>query len=163
MTNDCSVCLDEISQTTGSATMACGHSFHIGCLARWLNKMETCPYCRHEANEHERIEEDKEQDEDSEEDDDSLEDEEEDEGDDWVRGSSGNWITIRRRNRGAGVLDIPEYDDEAHAFWVFRRTMEMMESGAEITVNKELPKPEVVLPEIPHGYWDHLHNGYETD
>jgi hypothetical protein len=166
MTNDCSVCFDEISKTTGSATMACGHCFHIGCLSRWLNKNETCPYCRHEANEHERIEEDKEQDEDDDNEDDDESVDEEDDGEQWVRASSGHWITIRQRNRSAGILDIPEYDDEAHAFWVFRKTMEMMESGVEITVQKELPPPEVLIPETPYGYWDHFtdpHNGYETD
>jgi hypothetical protein len=165
MTHECSVCLDEITQATGSATMACGHCFHIKCIGRWLNNNETCPYCRHEANEHERIEEDKEED-DASEDDDEDDDSVESEGEQWVRASDGHWITIRQRNRRAGILDIPEYDGEAHAFWVFRKTMEMMESGLELTVQKELPKPEVLLPEIRHGYWDHLndpHNGYETD
>ena len=143
MTNECSVCLDEISQTTGSATMACGHCFHIGCLGRWLTKTETCPYCRHEANEHERIEEDKERDEESEyeEDNDSMDEEDENESYDgainnWIRGSSSRWINIRRNASPSAILDIPEYDDAAHALWVFRTTMDMLENGEEIRVPK---------------------------
>ena len=164
MTHDCSVCLEEISQTTGSSTMACGHSFHIRCLGTWLLQHETCPYCRHEANEHERINKELQDDESTE-----YEDEEEsveDEGEQWVRVGAGRWITIRRREQVQQPLAIPEYDEEAHAFWVFRKTMEILESGEELAAQKEIPQPAVVLPEIAHGYWDHLadpHDGYETD
>lgn len=41
--------------------MACSHSFHFGCLVKWFgsqadkNLHESCPCCRHEATEHERL------------------------------------------------------------------------------------------------------------
>ena len=63
---ECSICLTEINTTTGSATLCCTHTFHFGCLARWMLKNESCPNCRHEANEKERINEDEESETDSE-------------------------------------------------------------------------------------------------
>ena len=169
MTNECSVCLEEIALTTGSATMACGHCFHIGCLARWLTKNQSCPYCRHEANEHERINEDLEEDESTEYEEDSEEGDarDEDMGEQWVRVGTGRWITIRQRQQRQEPLAIPEYNEEAHALWVFRKTMEMLESGEELGAQKELPRPAIELPEIRYTYRDHLidphDGGYETD
>jgi hypothetical protein len=54
----------------------------------------------------------------------------------WIRGSSGRWINIRRNASPSAILDIPEYDDAAHALWVFRTTMDMLENGEEIRVPK---------------------------
>ena len=83
---DCAICFDAITAQTGSTTMACSHSFHFGCLVKWFGSQadkdlhESCPCCRHEATEHERLpegepeESDEESDEESEEDSDEESD-----------------------------------------------------------------------------------------
>ena len=38
---ECSICLD-----TTDVTLPCKHTFHGACLAKWLIKNPTCPYCR---------------------------------------------------------------------------------------------------------------------
>ena len=50
---ECSICFDEITASTGSTTLSCGHVFHFGCIAKWfLNADEqgpsTCALCRKE-------------------------------------------------------------------------------------------------------------------
>ena len=57
---DCTICFESINERTGSATLSCGHLFHFGCLARWILKNQTCPYCRHTANAFETIQHDEE-------------------------------------------------------------------------------------------------------
>jgi ankyrin repeat protein len=55
---DCSICYDEITVTTGRSVMSCGHEFHLGCIARWLQKPDgpgNCPCCRANPSEKERI------------------------------------------------------------------------------------------------------------
>lgn len=49
----CSICLNDITRETGVATLACGHSFHISCIAKWSSTPETstCPMCRHRLGE----------------------------------------------------------------------------------------------------------------
>lgn len=163
--SECSICFEQLAKATGSSTMACGHCFHIGCLARWLTKNETCPYCRHEANEHEKFQELI--DDESEEEYDDESDDEEEHGEDWIRVARGRWITVAQRDSQIQNLNIPEYDAEAHALWVFRKTMELLESGEEIQVQKEVPKlnTQITLPTLREGYYDHLaypHDGYET-
>jgi len=44
---ECSICTEAISETTSSARMTCGHTFHFGCLATWATTAQTCPMCRH--------------------------------------------------------------------------------------------------------------------
>jgi hypothetical protein len=57
----CAICFDDITQATGRVELSCSHSFHYGCLTNWFgNQMskdieESCPCCRHVANEHERL------------------------------------------------------------------------------------------------------------
>jgi hypothetical protein len=47
---ECSICLDAIvMETTGSVSMACGHTYHMSCISRWLTTTPTCPTCRHNA------------------------------------------------------------------------------------------------------------------
>ena len=46
---DCVVCTESL--TSGSKVLrlpACGHLFHEHCVLQWLNKHNTCPFCRHE-------------------------------------------------------------------------------------------------------------------
>lgn len=130
--HNCSICLDDILQSTGSATLSCGHQFHIGCLGRWLVKNESCPYCRHEANDKEKIAEDQEDDDieyDSEyEDDDEEEDDYPHYTSIWRWSGPGNMMTLEI------LKPIPEYNEEEHALWVFRKTMEMLENEEPIQV-----------------------------
>jgi hypothetical protein len=44
----CSICLEDIDPTKGSATMMCGHQFHYNCIFKWnfTQQGDTCPLCR---------------------------------------------------------------------------------------------------------------------
>ena len=44
---DCSICYEDITPATGHSTLSCNHTFHIGCMARWIGESSTCPMCRH--------------------------------------------------------------------------------------------------------------------
>ena len=83
-------------------------------------KNDSCPNCRHEANENERIAEN-EHDSDTE-----SEYESTDYDDDGSEAS----------------LEIPEFDEEDHAFWVFRTTLQMAETGQSL-------EPQGILPQVP--------------
>jgi hypothetical protein len=58
---ECPICFEAITEDTGVVKMACKHSFHFCCLGTWfshqfVNKQkESCPCCRHEAGEKERL------------------------------------------------------------------------------------------------------------
>lgn len=43
---DCAVCYEKVSDSTGHCTLSCKHSFHIACLTRWSNENPSCPMCR---------------------------------------------------------------------------------------------------------------------
>lgn len=45
--DDCAVCYENVSESTGHCTLSCKHSFHIACLTRWSNENPNCPMCRH--------------------------------------------------------------------------------------------------------------------
>ena len=45
--NDCPICYESITQTTGCCVLSCSHSFHIKCLTQWTSDASTCPMCRH--------------------------------------------------------------------------------------------------------------------
>lgn len=56
---ECSICTDLITAETGQATLACSHTFHLGCIGRWSTQGATnCPLCRAELGEKEVIEDD---------------------------------------------------------------------------------------------------------
>jgi len=116
--------MNDITKETGIYTTSCGHSFHLRCAVGWLcqnNEKDTCPMCRHEFGDLERLPESDDVDaEDEEEDEDEDEDEEELEE------------------------EIPAFDDGAHALWVMRKTFEMLDDGLSIT-SDEPPLP----PQIP--------------
>lgn len=45
MAVECCICLDDI-ENVDAVKMKCGRLFHEDCLLKWLNKSETCPWCR---------------------------------------------------------------------------------------------------------------------
>lgn len=54
----CPICMDAIvSHVTGETITSCGHSFHFQCLFSWMSAgtRKTCPVCRAEPSEKERI------------------------------------------------------------------------------------------------------------
>ena len=131
---ECSICLAALDKSL--ATLSCGHHFHLGCIGRWVLKNESCPLCRHEMEEHEKIAEDAD-DEESEFEYDDEGSEGSDESDDvpatnWAR-VNGHWVEVNEGDK----YHIPEFDLEAHAFWVMRNTFEMLESGQEVSVSTE--------------------------
>jgi len=44
--DDCAVCYEKVSESTGHCTLSCKHSFHIACLTRWSVETPNCPMCR---------------------------------------------------------------------------------------------------------------------
>jgi len=58
---ECAICFEVVSEETGFVQMSCKHQFHFCCLGAWfssqfVNKQnESCPCCRHEATEKERL------------------------------------------------------------------------------------------------------------
>jgi hypothetical protein len=54
----CPICMDAIvARVTGETRTSCGHSFHFQCLVAWMSvgTRKTCPVCRAEPSEKERI------------------------------------------------------------------------------------------------------------
>lgn len=142
-TLECSICCDEIG--CARATLACNHTFHLGCIGRWILKNESCPMCRRAMEEKERIAEDAEGDEESEEewddDGDDEDDEEDDDGEEndnrslfWRRIGPGHWVVVKN------PLQIPEFDEEAHALWVMRKTFEMAEDSGSVEAGGVQPQ-----------------------
>ena len=53
---DCSICFEALTASTGHCTLGCSHTFHLACIARWTNhSSSSCPLCRKELSETERI------------------------------------------------------------------------------------------------------------
>ncbi len=56
---ECSICTDPITDQTGQVKLACSHTFHLGCIGRWMTRgASNCPMCRTDLGEKEVIEED---------------------------------------------------------------------------------------------------------
>lgn len=54
----CPICMDAIlARVTGETRTSCGHIFHFQCLFSWMSAgtRKTCPVCRAEPSEKERI------------------------------------------------------------------------------------------------------------
>lgn len=57
---ECSICFDDITASTGSTTLSCGHVFHFSCIAKWFvnscgESASTCALCRKEMGETEDL------------------------------------------------------------------------------------------------------------
>ena len=46
--DDCSICYESITASTGHCTLGCAHTFHLACLSRWAQNTASCPLCRKE-------------------------------------------------------------------------------------------------------------------
>lgn len=53
--SECPICYEAINKDTGVSTLACSHSYHLKCIATWLSNNDSCPCCRKEVNEHEKL------------------------------------------------------------------------------------------------------------
>lgn len=53
--DDCSICYDSITALTGHCTLGCAHTFHLSCISRWAQNTASCPLCRKELGETERL------------------------------------------------------------------------------------------------------------
>ena len=54
MSDECSICLDEIAvATTGCVQLSCSHKYHLGCISTWYQKNASCPECRSKPSEKE--------------------------------------------------------------------------------------------------------------
>lgn len=119
---ECSICFETIDERTGSARLSCGHLYHFGCLARWVLKNKTCPYCRHQTNVYETIHSD------SESEDESAFDEESQTMEEptlrWVRVGPGHWRVF-----DDAIAQLPDFSEEDHAFWAFRDLFGSLESS----------------------------------
>lgn len=46
--NECSICIEPITDSQETKTTACGHTFHKDCYRSWILQNTSCPVCRHE-------------------------------------------------------------------------------------------------------------------
>lgn len=46
---ECSVCFEVMGGACPTRKLACGHSFHHGCIKEWLQRRASCPLCKAEA------------------------------------------------------------------------------------------------------------------
>jgi len=54
--DDCSICFETITASTGHCTLGCSHTFHTACIGKWtINSTPSCPLCRKELGETEII------------------------------------------------------------------------------------------------------------
>ena len=99
-TNDCSICLEEITASTGKTVLGCGHEFHLRCTVQWFGSQKgeasTCPFCRKESGHLDDLPSvaemgDGVSDGDSDNDGDWIEEEEVVTRMTWVRQSTGHW------------------------------------------------------------------------
>ena len=52
---ECSICLDAITSDTGKVEMSCSHPYHLKCIAKWLTSNTSCPMCRKNASDYEKL------------------------------------------------------------------------------------------------------------
>jgi hypothetical protein len=48
--NECSICFENITASTGKTILSCSHNFHLKCIVDWFqheHSNQQCPYCRH--------------------------------------------------------------------------------------------------------------------
>ncbi|TNV73489.1 hypothetical protein FGO68_gene12674 [Halteria grandinella] len=45
----CSICLGEFKRREALKILACGHTFHSACIAKWLARSTDCPNCKQHA------------------------------------------------------------------------------------------------------------------
>ena len=116
---DCSICLSEISTLTGVYTTSCGHSFHFRCAVTWFVNAEV-ENCP--MCRHEMGDNEKLPDQPEEEEEEQEEEEDSD--------------------------SIPDYNEEDHALWVFRKTFQMLDENDSIMVTEHAELQQIHLEEF---------------
>jgi hypothetical protein len=53
--DECAICFDEVNEATGFTRLACSHSYHLGCIVKWLSKCANCPVCRRQTSTYESV------------------------------------------------------------------------------------------------------------
>ena len=43
--SDCNMCLEDLGGS--SVTLVCGYTFQDACIMPWLDRHDSCPYCRY--------------------------------------------------------------------------------------------------------------------
>ena len=143
---DCAICFESINKETGKAVLACGHEFHMRCVSSWFQKQtegsgsQSCPCCRKETGDHDRIQVAEEMSESS-----SFFSEEDDEDDDdvniqivWQRDPAGNWYRTVRASvepltwlpgLGAPPEDLAETVTYLQAIWRGHSTRRLVDAA----------------------------------
>jgi len=47
---NCTICLEEITFQNKYKTLPCFHNFHANCIDSWLNQAPSCPICKTQIN-----------------------------------------------------------------------------------------------------------------
>lgn len=42
----CAICIENVETGAVVGKLACGHTFHHGCICKWVSVKPNCPYCR---------------------------------------------------------------------------------------------------------------------
>ncbi|XP_027769347.1 E3 ubiquitin-protein ligase RING1-like [Solanum pennellii] len=48
LSDDCVICFEELGKEGEVMCTPCSHVFHEDCIAKWLEKGNSCPICRHD-------------------------------------------------------------------------------------------------------------------
>ncbi len=46
MNDNCTICLEPLSEDEATYALNCNHTYHRDCITRWLHQHPTCPLCR---------------------------------------------------------------------------------------------------------------------
>jgi len=44
--DECTICVSELEDREKVRTLRCGHTFHVGCIDKWIVVNLKCPNCR---------------------------------------------------------------------------------------------------------------------
>lgn len=169
---DCSICFDQINAETGKVVLSCSHTFHLKCITRWFyeQEVETCPYCRRETCEMEKmpLETDFERnDQDDQDEDDAEFWREVDSDNPWVHLPNGQWVRrleippgmeedFEPLNREPSERRPPQWVRLPHGQWVRRLEIPPIEgpvfppAPTNEVYSPPAPTSEVYSPQVRH-------------
>jgi hypothetical protein len=56
--DNCSICYENITSSTGRTILSCSHNFHVKCIAEWFQQTQSdqnCPLCRNQLTPFEKL------------------------------------------------------------------------------------------------------------